>query len=120
MTYFNIKNITKDNNIVSTITLDAEHEIFKGHFPGFPILPGVCMIQMITSVLATVFTVDLKLLKADNIKFLSMLNPFENAEISIEITIKDQDSDFVKSNAIIKTTETVVMKFSGTHQFIKK
>ena len=30
-----------------TIRLNGEHEIFKAHFPGEPITPGVCQLQMV-------------------------------------------------------------------------
>jgi 3-hydroxyacyl-[acyl-carrier-protein] dehydratase len=33
------------------IKLNPEHEIFTGHFPDNPILPGVCVVQMIKEIL---------------------------------------------------------------------
>ncbi len=37
----------QDDILTSRIKLYKEHEIFKGHFPGNPVMPGVCMIQII-------------------------------------------------------------------------
>ena len=36
-----------EEGISAQIKLNPKHEIFKGHFPGKPIMPGVCMIQII-------------------------------------------------------------------------
>ena len=30
----------EDNTVNASITLNNDHDIFKGHFPGNPILPG--------------------------------------------------------------------------------
>ena len=34
------------NTYLCTLTLNAEHPIFKGHFPNNPVTPGVCMMQI--------------------------------------------------------------------------
>ncbi|MBQ0740088.1 3-hydroxyacyl-ACP dehydratase, partial [Aquimarina celericrescens] len=39
--------ITVGNISTVTITINKNHKIFKGHFPGNPVTPGVCMIQII-------------------------------------------------------------------------
>ncbi len=35
-----------EQTITATIALHTTHPIFEGHFPGQPILPGVCQTQM--------------------------------------------------------------------------
>lgn len=35
------------NTYLCTLTLNAEHPIFKGHFPNNPVTPGVCMMQIV-------------------------------------------------------------------------
>lgn len=32
---------------VTELTLDPEELIFRGHYPGFPIFPGVCLIECV-------------------------------------------------------------------------
>ena len=38
---------TSDSKYTFTILVNEKHDVFKGHFPGNPIMPGVCMIQII-------------------------------------------------------------------------
>ena len=42
---------TAENNLLTTIVLNAEHPIFKGHFEQMPVVPGVCQTQIIKEVL---------------------------------------------------------------------
>ena len=36
-----------EGKYICRITLNPAHPIFAGHFPGNPITPGVCMLQII-------------------------------------------------------------------------
>lgn len=41
------KQETVGDEVVSTVIINREHDVFKGHFPGNPILPGVVSMQMV-------------------------------------------------------------------------
>ena len=36
----------KSGQLIFKVRLNASHVIYKAHFPGMPITPGVCIIQM--------------------------------------------------------------------------
>ena len=36
-----------DDKALVSITINSGHQIFEGHFPGQPVTPGVCMMQII-------------------------------------------------------------------------
>ena len=38
---------TDEGKYMASIFLNSAHAIFKGHFPGNPVTPGVCMMQII-------------------------------------------------------------------------
>lgn len=96
----------------TTITLNPAHEIFKGHFPGNPIVPGVCMMQMIKEVLENQLGKKLRLVKADNIKFLSFINPNEYPQFGLEIKMSTVDEQ-VKADAQLVNEGIVFLKFKG-------
>ena len=69
----------------STVVINKDHEIFKGHFPAVPIVPGVCMLQMVKELLEERIRKPLQLTHSGNIKFLSVINPLETSQIEIEV-----------------------------------
>lgn len=100
-----------ESSILSTIKLNATHQIFEGHFPNNPITPGVVQIQIIKELLEKFFNQKLMLKEMGRCKFLSILNPNENAEIVIKI-------DFTKADEMIKVTTEGTSK-DGSRTFFK-
>ena len=100
------------DNLKTTIKLNAGHSIFKGHFPGQPILPGVCMMQMVKEVTEVYMDKKIKLLKAREIKFLSFIDPIEHASIQMELSIKIINNE-IKVDALLLNDTTLFFKFSG-------
>ena len=73
------------NSIEALIELNNEHAIFKGHFPVRAVLPGACMLQIIKELLEETLNSKLQLVKADEIKFLRIIEPEANAVINFSI-----------------------------------
>ncbi|MDQ3049396.1 MAG: 3-hydroxyacyl-ACP dehydratase [Bacteroidota bacterium] len=69
----------------TTIALDKTHDIFKGHFPGLPVVPGVCMMAIVKELLEEAVNRPLQLLHTANIKFLSLINPLQNDSVDVEL-----------------------------------
>ena len=44
--------ITEQASQAFRIRLNPAHEIYRAHFPGQPITPGVCQIQLVTELLS--------------------------------------------------------------------
>lgn len=109
-----------EDHITAQIKVDAAHELFKGHFPGMPILPGACQIQIITKALEQAVAQTLSLQKADNIKFLAMMNPSLDPEIALEIKIKSQTDDEIGATATMANAGNTIIKFSGKFRKVKK
>lgn len=102
--------------IIADIELNEYHEIFKGHFPGQPILPGACMLQMIKEILQKEIFVSLQLKKAGVMKFLEIITPKENKLLKINITYQQENEIIFRINAFIKSREKVCFKFNGTFE----
>ena len=49
---FSIEKVThEDGAIKATLGINSDSEILKGHFPGHPVVPGACMLQITKEVL---------------------------------------------------------------------
>jgi 3-hydroxyacyl-[acyl-carrier-protein] dehydratase len=65
------------------ISLNKEHFIYQAHFPGNPITPGVCIIQLCKELLEHRIGAKLFLQKITNVKFLAVMNPTEHAAVQV-------------------------------------
>lgn len=100
-----------DEWITYQIELNAEHFIYKAHFPSNPITPGVCIIKIITEILEQRLNRKLLLTKISNLKFISTISPVENKQVYIQMKIKQIDES-CNAKGFIKNSETIVTKFS--------
>lgn len=84
--FFKIVGSSKeDEKTIVIVELNKEHKIYEGHFPGNPVVPGVCLIQMIKETIETLLGKKLMMTAADEIKFLNIVNPLTANRLSIEI-----------------------------------
>ena len=104
---------TEGDTVKTNITLNPFHPIFKGHFPGNPILPGVCMMQMVKEVAEAYTNKKIKLGLAQELKFLSVINPEENTTIQMELKI-NIEKDGIRIVAQLQSNAIVFFKFKGT------
>jgi len=74
------------------IELNPEHFIYRAHFPENPITPGVCIIQIIKELLIDRWQHDLFLQKIHNIKFLNVINPLENKEVTFSFSVSSEEN----------------------------
>jgi len=102
-----------EEGISAQIKLNPKHEIFKGHFPGKPIMPGVCMIQIIKELTERSLGKDLFLSIASNVKFMAIINPETDPTLVIDINLSELDG-LIKIKSTTTFGETVALKLSAT------
>ncbi|MCK0130971.1 3-hydroxyacyl-ACP dehydratase [Flavobacteriaceae bacterium F08102] len=102
------------DEINATITVNKNHEVFTGHFPGNPVMPGVCMIQIIKELVEKGLEKTLFMPQSSNIKFMALINPEVNSVLNLHISLKYED-DLIKVRNITKMGDVVALKFSGTY-----
>jgi 3-hydroxyacyl-[acyl-carrier-protein] dehydratase len=93
--FFKILNSSKyQDKIEYTVRLDSEHFIYGYHFPGNPVTPGVCIIQMVKELVAENATCPLFLQKIVKVRYFKAINPVDNAVINISLNISEQDDSY--------------------------
>lgn len=96
-----------------SVSLNPDHAVYQGHFPGNPVVPGVCQVQMIRELTSLVLKKDVMLSQADNIKFLSIIRPSDSPVIQVSLEIRERETDCWTINAAISREEQVFLKFKG-------
>jgi len=100
---------------VFQISINREWPIYEAHFPGHPITPGVCIVQMIQELLQVWLGREVNLVKAKNVKYLAIISPEEVCELSVSFTsIEEQPDGSLKVHAQVASGETVYTKLSAT------
>ena len=116
--FYTINTIDKkdDHNFVVTININENHDVFKGHFPGNPVMPGVCMMQIIKELTEQITKSTLLLKTLTNVKFMALINPFVTPELRLELEIALTDDNLVKVKNTTYFNETVALKLIGVYK----
>jgi 3-hydroxyacyl-[acyl-carrier-protein] dehydratase len=93
--------------------LNALHPVYDGHFPGNPVVPGVCQVQMVKELVEKALGHPVRLYESDNIKFLSMINPLINSRLEFGISIRPIAGNQYSAYAVIGSGSSVFLKFKG-------
>lgn len=108
--FFTLESGEKNGNSATyRCRLHPEAPVFKAHFPGFPILPGVLTLKMVVDAInASQFfsTQTLTVQSIGNAKYLAVVNPQETQEVEISVALK------AEKNA----DEPAVFQFKATVQ----
>ena len=105
------------NTYLCTLTLNAEHPIFKGHFPNNPVTPGVCMMQIIKNLTEEITEHKLFLAKTTNVKFMALINPITHPVLQLTLAIQHKDADIQVKN-ITSFGETVALKLTNLYKIV--
>lgn len=74
----------------ATVRLLPESPVYQGHFPGYPITPGVCLVEIALELIAAMadqvgHDEKVRLVGAKNIKFTSPIIPTEGTELRFNL-----------------------------------
>lgn len=97
-----------DHYIVQVIPM-MDSEIYKAHFPGNPITPGVCLIQAVGEIIEKMTKRTVTLVQIKNVKFLSMVVPHDNIATYFDIQMNWKDNS---AKATVTTESIVCAKMS--------
>ncbi|OHT46454.1 MULTISPECIES: 3-hydroxyacyl-ACP dehydratase [Flavobacterium] len=109
---------TGDSKYTISILINEKHDVFKGHFPGNPIMPGVCMIQIIKELTESITKSTLIMQTLSNVKFMALINPEVNPELRLELDIVTTEEDLVKVKNTTYFNDTVALKLSNVYKKI--
>jgi 3-hydroxyacyl-[acyl-carrier-protein] dehydratase len=92
--------------VKAKISINGKHRILEGHFPGLPVVPGVCMLQIVREVMEANTGKELKISEADNMKFLSVINPEQNDLVDVLVNYSEERGKYAISATLFAGTVT--------------
>lgn len=103
-----VKEIVEGQKIVAGFFVNPERDLFRGHFPGAPVLPGVytveCMAQASDILLLSqeryAGTIPY-FIGIDKVKFFRKIEPGDTIEIHSEVSVEKREKAIVTCSAVV-------------------
>lgn len=109
--FYTIEAITgQGGEYVCSTRLNPGHDVYEGHFPGMPVVPGVCMLRMIKECISAILGNPVRFQAVTSCKFLSVVNPSEQEVLVFILSVKDSN----KLQVTAVAGETTVLKLKAT------
>jgi len=104
---------TASFTVQAELVFNASHKIFEGHFPGQPVVPGVCMMQMVKEILEQAIGEKTKLIQAGEMKFLAVINPQETNMIQAFLKYALEENGIINLSAALQKEDLIYFKIKG-------
>ncbi len=115
--YSEISKVTEENSVQVKIQVDNKHQIFQGHFPNNPVMPGVCLLQIMKELTESFFSENLFMEMCSNVKFMAKINPDLNPILDIDLAFS-KDQDQIKAKGAFSFEGTPATKISAKYKIV--
>lgn len=99
----------------ATISLNAAHRLYAGHFPGYPVVPGVCTLQIIKECCENALGRRLMTNSIASCKFTNMIRPGINNTLDIAFALSSDDENTYNCRAEVRDNATTYLKLKATY-----
>ena len=103
---------TDGNTTAADITFCPDHIIYQAHFPGQPVTPGVCILQIISELLEMHLDAPLCLTMVKNMKFVKPISPIDDGAVTVTFQQLTTTDDTVTAKGDISAGDVLYTKFS--------
>lgn len=101
-----------ENQVLVRVRLNPDHEIYGGHFPDQPVVPGVIQLQIIKEIMEKAIGKKLVLTEMAFSKFLNMIVPGNTTHLTVAIDFS-MTENYYTFTAVIKNEEIIFTREKG-------
>ena len=102
------------------VILNPDHLIYRAHFPGMPVTPGVCILQMIQELLSGQLGVPLYINGIKNAKFIKMISPQSDGRISVLFNSVSEEEGGIRAQGVVAQSDNMSELFLKFSVFLVK
>lgn len=95
---------TEGDAIRAELVFPEDHPVYGGHFPGRPVVPGACVLQIVKELTERGVGSPLRLREAGNIKFPAALLPSGTEFVNFAIERTEQDGSW-RAQATVRSAD---------------
>jgi len=103
----------QEGDFLIEVSINPEHSIFEGHFPEVPVMPGVCLMQLVADASSEVVGKKLRILEGTDMKFTAIVDPREGTKLLLQLNVVPAAEGTFKVNCINTFNGQVSFKFKG-------
>jgi 3-hydroxyacyl-[acyl-carrier-protein] dehydratase len=110
-----------DRRIVCRKRFTGDEEFFQGHYPGFPLVPGVLLCEAAMQAGAILLAAHLEgqpgvpvATRMNDVRFKRMVRPGETIELTVDLTERLADAFFLKAKVTVEGQVAVRFEFACT------
>ena len=115
-----------DTHIIARKVLSADLPVFQGHYPNFPVFPGVLQCEacfqagavLISRLVPTDIDAVPVVTRLNNVQFRKMIRPGETIELHVELTARLANAFFLKGKVMVRDTVTNATKVTARLEFV--
>ncbi len=113
--YYRILDIDRqeDNVAVCHVELLPDCDVYRGHFPGEPVCPGVCNMQMIKECTETVVGKSLHQSSVNQCRLTSLMTPAKCSALDVKIEILSVSDASCTVKGTISDNNDTYMVYKG-------
>ncbi|MDP2723745.1 MAG: hydroxymyristoyl-ACP dehydratase [Bacteroidales bacterium] len=104
-----------DQHLEATLLFNPDHEVYLGHFPGQPVVPGVIQLQIVKELFEQHLKRKLKLVSMAQAKFLMIIVPDKQVAL-ISISYKQTDEGSFQVDASISSHQETATKLKAIYR----
>jgi len=101
-----------ETGLEARIHFQETHPLYEGHFPGFPLTPGVCQMALVRDSLELALGRALRLKKARHLKFMHMHQASSEPSLLLNVRIRE-DQGVLHSDATLAGKEKTLFKMKA-------
>ncbi|PIQ29673.1 MAG: 3-hydroxyacyl-ACP dehydratase [Bacteroidetes bacterium CG18_big_fil_WC_8_21_14_2_50_41_14] len=105
---------SSDQHLEATLLFNPDHEVYLGHFPGQPVVPGVIQLQIVKELFEQHLKRKLKLVSMLQAKFLMIIVP-DKQMVLISISYKQTDESSFQVDASISANQQTATKLKAIY-----
>lgn len=114
--FYQVKDTTEEAGTHrTTLSINKDHEIYKGHFPDRPVTPGVVLMLLFKEEVERISGKKLQMQRANNVKFMAVCDPTVDQELVLE-SKTENSGGFIKLQGIAKNEAGTVLKINSLYK----
>ena len=108
--YFSLlsQSVEADGSVLSTVKLNPDCEVYKGHFPGNPVSPGVCNLQMLKECVEHYTNEKLTIVSIKQCRYSALITPLKQSVLQFRATIEKAEEGYTVAGTVSDSEATYI------------